>query len=111
MKRLYWLMVVPALCAAPVFAQDSSSRETVAEIDGEKITADELRQAAGQPLASLEEQAYALKQQKLQQLIADRLIAQEARRQKTTVDALVEREITSKITPVTPEDMHGLYEA
>jgi len=111
MKRPRWLMIVPLLCAASVFGQDLSPRETVAEIDGEKITADELRQAAGQPLASLEEQAYVLKQQKLQQLIADRLLAQEARRQNITVEALVEHETASKITPATAEDIHGLYEA
>ena len=95
---------------SPIVGQQSAPQQTVAEVDGARITLEAVTQASGQPLASLEEQAYALKQQKLQQLIADRLLASEARRRNTSVDALTTAEITSKVAAATPEEIHSLYE-
>ena len=104
------LATVVAL-ASCLFFGVAASAQTVAEVEGEKIDAGDLKQAAGQALAALEEQAYRLKQQNLQQLIGDRLIAHEAERRKMSVDALVEAEIASKVAPVSAEDIHALYDA
>lgn len=89
----------------------TASAQVAAEVDGEKISVDAVTHAAGQPLAKVEEQAYSLKQQKLNQLIGDRLLAHEADRRKISVDALVKAEITAKVAPVTAADIHALYEA
>src|SRR4051812_1459352 len=112
MNRAVTVLVVGALFASvsPLVGQQSALQQTVAEVDGERITLEAVTQASGQPLASLEEQAYALKQQKLQQLIADRLLASEARRRNISVDALTTAEITSKVAAVTAEEIHVLYE-
>jgi protein-disulfide isomerase len=97
-------LVILVSAVPPAFAQ------TVATVNGEAITSADLEQAAGQTLATLEEQAYRLKQQKLDQLIGDRILAQEAARRHVTVDALVASDITAKVTPNTPEEIHALYE-
>jgi protein-disulfide isomerase len=92
-------------------ATGMATAQTVADVDGDKITSADLEQAAGQALATLEEQAYLIKQQKLEELVGDRLLAHEANRRHVSVDSLVAAEITSKVPPVTSEEMHALYEA
>jgi protein-disulfide isomerase len=99
------------VAALSLGAAGAAWAQVVAEVDGEKVTAADLQQAAGQALASLEQQAYRLKQQQLEQLIGERLIAHEADRRKLTVAALVELEITSKVPAATAEEVHALYEA
>jgi protein-disulfide isomerase len=109
-RFLLWLAISVAV-SDPQSPSAPPRGEAVADINGEAISAAELIRAVGYPLARLEEQAYALKQQKLQEMIGDRLIAQEARRRGITVEALVVREIASKVAPVTPADIHAFYEA
>lgn len=92
-------------------ATGSATAQAVADVDGDKITSTDLEQAAGQALATLEEQAYRIKQQKLEELVGDRVLAHEADRRHVSVDSLVASEITSKVAPVTAEEMHALYEA
>ena len=77
-------------------AQDSASAkpapasdEVLATVEGQPITVSEVRKALGQNLSKLEEQAYELKKQQIDELIAQRLLAAEAARRGTTVDALV----------------------
>ena len=104
--------LVPAVLLLPVMlqAQSNAGGQAVATVDGIPITADDLRQAAGQQLANLEQQAYAIKRQKLDEVIADRLLAREARRRNVSVEALVQAEISSQVAPVTAEEVHAFYE-
>lgn len=104
---LFMAIILPVLSAA---AQSPSGSPSVAEVGGETITLQDLKQAAGAPLSRLEEQVYNLQQQKLQEMIADRLLAQEAHRRNISVEALTESEITHNAT-VTPEEIHNFYEA
>jgi protein-disulfide isomerase len=87
-----------------------NAAQTVAEVDGDRISLQELTEASSVPLARLEELAYRLKQQKLQDLIEDRLLAHEAHRRNVSLEALIESEITSKTEAVTPQEIHALYE-
>jgi len=82
----------------------------VAEVDGETISSQELTAASSTLLARLEQQAFRLKQQKLQELIEDKLLAHEARRRNISLESLVETEITSKVGAVTPQEIDALYE-
>jgi protein-disulfide isomerase len=111
MRTFVSLTVLTLLIACSSIAQDAPRTQTVAEVDGEKITLQDLRQASGQSLAALEEEAFRLQQQKLEQLIGERLIEREARRRKTTVDAMVETEIAAKVPAITPQEVHSFYEA
>jgi protein-disulfide isomerase len=85
-------------------------REIVAEVDGEKISAQDLRDAAGVSLARLEDETYRLKQQKLQSMIDERLLAHEALRRKVSVESLVQTEIAAKAAAVTHEEVLSAYE-
>jgi len=105
---LLWF-TIPLLLSA-VFAQNAGETEIVAEVEGEKISLQDLRQASGEPLFRLEEQTYRLKQQKLEQMIQDKLLAREARRRNVSLEALIDNEINSKAAEVTSQEIHSVYE-
>jgi len=85
--------------------------EVLATVDGEAITRGEVESALGAALAKVEEQAYQLRKQQVEELIADRLIAAEAKRRGTSVDALVAQEITAHVAAVTDADIGAFVEA
>jgi protein-disulfide isomerase len=103
-----YLVAIAFLAVFSVMAQEP--REIVAQVDGENISAQDLRDAAGFSLARLEDETYRLKQQKLQSLIEDKLLAHEARRRNVSLESLIETEITSKVAAVTPREIDALYE-
>jgi protein-disulfide isomerase len=86
-------------------------RDPLAEVDGDPITAAELAKSIGAPLARLEQQLYALKRQRLEILIDERLLAREAAKRGVSVDALVDSEIRSKIEPVSDKEADAVYAA
>ena len=95
---------------APAWAQSVAQTTTVANVDGERISLQDLQEASGEPLAKLEEQAYQLKHEKLQQMIDDRLLEKEARRRGIPLQSLMDSEVNSKAAAVTPEEIHRVYE-
>ena len=104
-----------ALCllSTTVLLQTAVAQKTdeiVAEVDGEAISSQELTAASSALLARLEQQAFRLKQQKLQELIEDRLLAHEAHRRNVSLESLINAEITSKAAEVTPQEIDTLYE-
>jgi protein-disulfide isomerase len=103
-----YLVAIAFLAAFSLMAQEP--REIVANVDGENISAQDLREAAGVSLARLEDETYRIKQQKLQSLIEDKLLAHEARRRNVSLESLIETEITSKVGAVTPREIDALYE-
>jgi protein-disulfide isomerase len=107
--RAFLLLTIPLLLS-PLLSQSGSQTGTVAEVEGEKISAQELNEFSGEKLANLEEQAYRLKQEKLDQLIDNRLLAREAQRRKISLEELISTEVTAKAVEVTPEEIHRVYE-
>jgi len=107
-RTCFYSAAIMFVAVSSVLAQEP--REIVAEVDGEKISAQDLRDAAGVSLAKLEDETYRLKQQKLQSLIEERLLAHEARRRKISVESLVQTEITAKTAKVTHEEVLSAYE-
>ncbi len=95
----------------PAGAATPAKSEPLAEVDGEAITAAEVEQAIGAPLRNLEEQIYTLKRQKLEALIADRLLAREAAKRGLTVQALLDAEVTAKVGLVTEQEIETFYQA
>lgn len=85
--------------------------EVLATVDGEPITRGEVETALGATLAKVEEQAYQLRKQQVDDLIAERLIAAEARRRGTTPEALVQQEIGAHVLAVTEADVAAFIEA
>ncbi len=103
-----YLVAIAFLAVCSLTAQEP--REIVANVDGETISAQDLREAAGAMLARLEDETYRIKQQKLQSLIEDKLLAHEARRRHVPLESLIDTEITSKVAAVTPQEIDALYE-
>ena len=93
------------------FAADPSGAEPLAEVNGETITAKDLEGALGARLSKLEEQIYDLKRQELDSLIARRLFAQEAAKRGISVAALVDAEVTAKVSLVTEKEIEDFYQA
>ncbi len=94
----------------PVWGQ-STAIEPLAEVNGEVITTGDLERALGTRLRQLEEQMYDLKRRELDTLIAERLLAQEAARRGTSVGAMLDAEVTSKVGLVTEVEIEAFYQA
>jgi protein-disulfide isomerase len=92
----------------------SSSRGTggdvVAEVNGAPIRATELEERASGRLASLRQQEYEIRSQTLDELIADRLIDDEARKQGLSRDELLRREVDARIEKPSEERIDTIYE-
>jgi protein-disulfide isomerase len=108
--RALLLVLAISLRVLPLFGQKDPPAGTVATVNGETISAKDLSEASGEPLAKLEQQVYQFKQEKLQEMIDDRLLAREARRRNVSLQSLMDTEITAKAAPVTAEDIHRIYE-
>jgi protein-disulfide isomerase len=77
----------------------------VAVVNGVPVTRADLESAAAPQLAKIEEEAYEVRRQQLDDLIADRLIAAEAKRRGVTVDALLAAEVSERTPPVTEHEI------
>jgi protein-disulfide isomerase len=83
----------------------------LAEVNGEAITTEELNRALGARLSKLEEQIYDLKRQELDSVITQKLFAQEAAKRKISVAALLDAEVTAKVSLVTEKEIEDFYQA
>ncbi len=78
-----------------------------AVVGNDTISTADLEQSVAIELARLEQQRQTLLDQKLNQLIADRLLAQEAARRGISVDQLLEVEVKGKTPPVTQAEVNA----
>src|SRR5262245_41479360 len=85
--------------------------EPLAEVNGEAITAEEVEHAVGAQLRQLEQRIYELKRQKVEALITDRLLAQQAAKRGVSVQALLDAEVTAKVGPVTEQEIESAFQA
>ena len=83
----------------------------LAEVNGDAIRGEDLERALGARLRQLEQQVYELKRQQLDALIAERLLAQEATKRGTSVAALLDAEVTSKVGLVTEQEVEAFHQA
>jgi protein-disulfide isomerase len=110
---LLFLFIVSVSAPADLIAASTVGTPTgvVAEVEGEKITAEQLEKSIAVELSNLQEQIYNLKREKLEAMVNERLLSLEAARQKVSVPQLLDREITSKVTLVTEQEVDAFYEA
>src|SRR5262244_65862 len=104
-------LILALMLSGPSSAADQTGAEPLAEVNGETITAKDLEGALGARLSKLEEQIYDLKQRELDSLIAQRLFAQEAARRGISVAALLDAEVTGKVSLVTEKEIEDFYQA
>ncbi len=103
------LILALALGVPSVRAQTTAT-EPLVEVDGEVITAEQVEKAIGAPLAQLQKQIYNLKRQRLEAMIAERLLAKEAARRGVSVPALLDAEVTAKVGLVTEKEIEDFYQ-
>lgn len=82
----------------------------LAKVNGQEITSDEIEKLLGGQLSKLEEQIYDLKRQKLEEVINGALLTQEAAKRKISVPALLDAEITTKVSLVTEQEVEKFYQ-
>ena len=99
------------LVSLACMSQTPAKSEAVAEVNGVTIKAAEIDKAIGMQIAKLEEQIYQLRQQKLEALIREKLLADEALKRGISVQALLDAEVTSKVPPVADQDIETFYQA
>src|SRR5262245_8073776 len=93
---------------ARVGAQQPASAKPsapAARVGDEVIMLEEVERAVQPQLAKLEEQRYEVLDQKLEQLIAERLLSQEAKRRNVSVEELIKTEVYSKAPEVPESDV------
>ncbi|MPZ17489.1 MAG: thioredoxin domain-containing protein [Luteitalea sp.] len=95
-------------------ARDASAtrdaKTAVAVVDGSAITQAELDGAIGMQLSEIEERLYDLRKDRLEDLIAERLIAAEAKRRGMTVEVLEQQEIAAGVTPPSDSEVAAVFE-
>jgi protein-disulfide isomerase len=106
-----WGLILFLALGVPSVRAQTTATETLAEVNGEAITAKELESALGVKLSTLEEQIYDLKRRELDSLIARRLLAQEAAKRGISVPALLDSEVTAKLGLVTEKEIDDFYQA
>src|SRR5271167_1197571 len=87
--------------------QDSS---TLAVVNGRAITTQDLEQKEGNHLLQAQYTYYQAERKALDDLIVQRLVEDEARRQGVTVDELLKREVDSKVKDPTADQLQVYYE-
>ena len=99
------------ILAVDALAEDAQKKDALALINDEPISAEEVEKPLGAEINRLEGQVYALKRQKLEALIQTRLLAKEAAKRGLSIPALLDAEVTSKVSVVTDEEIETYYQA
>jgi protein-disulfide isomerase len=105
-----WVLVILAVFNFPAWAQKVGTTESVAELNGVQITVDEVDKSIGAPLMKLQEQVYNMRRQKIDALINEKLLANEAQKRGVSVQALLDAEVTSKVGLVTEQEIEDFYQ-
>jgi len=87
----------------------SAQSEKAAEVNGAPIFAADVDTKLGNNLAQLQQQIFTLRQKQLDSMIDQKLLEEEAAKRGVTVGALLEAEVTSRVTPVTSQEAEKLY--
>ena len=108
---IFGVVSLIALASLVVAGQLAARGESLAKVDGQSITSEEIDKALGAQLNNLEEQIYKLKRQKLEELINATLLTKEARKRGIPVPALLDADITSKVSLITEQEVETYYQA
>jgi len=110
-RTIFWAVLFLKVLSLPVASQTSRKSELLAEVEGEAITAEQVENALGAPLAKLQQEIHNLKRQKLETLIGEKLLSQEAAKRGISLRALLDAEVTGKVTSVTEQEIETFYQA
>ena len=103
-----WILLLLAGLGVPFTAH--AADEPLAVVDGVAITSAEVEKTLASQLSKLEEQIYNLKRQRVEALITQKLLANEAAKRGISVPALLDAEVTSKVGLVTEQEIERSYQ-
>src|SRR5262245_5658355 len=107
------LVILIAVAGVAVIAGtgafNKERRVIVADIDGQVVYASDLEKSAAKALFEQRQRLYHLEKQKLEDYIDAVLLTREANKSGVSVETLLDREVHSKIMPITAEEIEVFY--
>jgi protein-disulfide isomerase len=88
---------------------DQEARIILADVDGQIVYASDLEKSAGKALSEQRERLYHLQKQKLEEYVDAVILTREAKKSGVSVETLWDREVGSKIMPVTDDEIEVFY--
>src|SRR5688572_6335031 len=108
-SRFALTLVAGLLLAWPAGTASAQVPSALAEVGGETISASDLERSTAIPVSELQQKIYEIRRAKLDELITERLLKQEATKRGLTVEALIAAEVTAKASPPTSEEVDEFY--
>jgi protein-disulfide isomerase len=84
-------------------------RVILADVDGQIVYASDLEKSAAKALSEERERFYHLQKQKLEEYVNAVLLAREAKKRGVSAETLLDREVHSKIMPITDDEIEVFY--
>lgn len=102
-----WIVLAVSLALVPAvgMAAGQPEDEVIATLDGKPITLSEIEENAAFQIYRLRGSIYSLLQKEALEIADRRLLAQAAARQGLSVEALLEKEVDRKVTPLAEKDV------
>jgi protein-disulfide isomerase len=88
---------------------NKDARLILATVDGQVIYASDLEKTAGKELSEQRERLYHLQKQKLAEYVSAVILTREAKKSGLSVENLLDREVYSKVMPVTDDEIEVFY--
>lgn len=101
----------PSATAEAEGVPEATSSRIAARVDGAAISWDEMDERAAQRLVALRQDEYEARLAALDDLIFEKLLANEATKRGVTTEALLNDEVASKAPKPTPVEVAAIYEA
>ncbi len=105
------VLVILVAMLWPVMSARAQQPATAASVDGVVISLEEVDRGIAANLAALEEQIFQLRQQRLDGLIAEQLLAKEAGRHGIGVAALLQLEVEAQLPPIGDAEVARFHDA
>jgi protein-disulfide isomerase len=90
---------------------DKEARVILANVDGQIVYASDLEKSAAKALSEQRERFYHLQKQKLEEYVDALLLTREAKKSEVSVETLWDRQVRSKIMPITDEEIEVFYKS
>ena len=88
---------------------NKEARVILADVDGQIVYASDLEKSAAKALSEQRERFYHLQKQKLEEYVDAVILTREAKKSGVSVETLLDREVHSKIMPVTDDEIEVFY--
>jgi hypothetical protein len=88
---------------------DKGARVILADVDGQIVYASDLEKSAAKALSEQRERFYHLQKKKLEEYVDGVILTREAKKNGVSVETLWDREVGSKIMPITDDEIEVFY--